>query len=194
MFVDYQTKLINLKNSIEMPDTHFSSTELPLRRPIVYGTSSTTKGKEVSSDPSHTHKWTVYLRGLHGEDISYMIERVEFKLHETYAEHIRGRNLFDSVCSKAPYEVTETGWGEFEIGIAIFWTDPDEKSIAVSHRLQLYPSETNPIRDNTVINETYDEIEFHTPTVTIMEALKANPWNSLVKPYPSEPFGTTHLI
>jgi len=31
----------------------------------------------------------VYLRGIHGADISYAIQEVEFKLHETFPEPIR---------------------------------------------------------------------------------------------------------
>lgn len=53
-----------------------------------------------------------------------------------------------------PYEVTETGWGEFEagllheicivlfnlvVGIRIFFRDPDEQPIDLFHLIKLYP-------------------------------------------------------
>lgn len=31
--------------------------------------------------------------------------------------------------TKPPYEITETGWGEFEIIIKIFFIDPNERPV-----------------------------------------------------------------
>jgi hypothetical protein len=36
-----------------------------------------------------------------------------------------------AVVTKPPYEVTETGWGEFEIVIKIYFNDPNEKSVSI---------------------------------------------------------------
>lgn len=33
--------------------------------------------------------------------------------------------------TKPPYEITETGWGEFEIIIKIFFIDPNERSVSI---------------------------------------------------------------
>jgi YEATS domain-containing protein 4 len=69
----------------------FTSKESPFRRPIVYGsTSRPVTPQDTLSDPSHSFIWTVYLRGVDGEDISYFIDKVEFKLHESFASPIRG--------------------------------------------------------------------------------------------------------
>ena len=38
-------------------------------------------------------------------------------------------NIFHSVIVKPPYEVTETGWGEFEVVIKIFFNDPNERPV-----------------------------------------------------------------
>ena len=35
-----------------------------------------------------------------------------------------------SVVIKPPYEVTETGWGEFEIIIKIYFVDPNERPVS----------------------------------------------------------------
>lgn len=32
--------------------------------------------------------------------------------------------------TKPPYEITETGWGEFEIIIKIFFIDPNERPVS----------------------------------------------------------------
>jgi YEATS domain-containing protein 4 len=53
------------------------------------------------------------------------VKKVHFKLHESYAEPNR-------IVVKPPYEVTETGWGEFEIVIKIYFHDPNERP-TVSH-------------------------------------------------------------
>lgn len=34
------------------------------------------------------------------------------------------------VVTKPPYEVTETGWGEFEIIIKIYFHDPNERPVS----------------------------------------------------------------
>lgn len=40
--------------------------------------------------------------------------------------------LFLPVVTKPPYEITETGWGEFEIIIKIFFIDPNERPVRAS--------------------------------------------------------------
>ena len=60
---------------------------------------------------------------------------------------------------KKPYEVTETGWGEFEIQIKIFFQDPAEKPVTLFHHLRLYATnETIMGPQNSVISERYEEI------------------------------------
>jgi hypothetical protein len=34
------------------------------------------------------------------------------------------------VITKPPYEVTETGWGEFEVVIKIYFHDPNERPVS----------------------------------------------------------------
>ncbi len=55
-----------------------------------------------------THSWTVFVRGPYNEDLSYMLRDVEFHLHESFEQPVR-------VVRQPPFEVTEVGWGEFEI-------------------------------------------------------------------------------
>lgn len=46
------------------------------------------------------------------------------------------------VVKAPPFEVTETGWGEFEVGIRILFHDPAEQPIDITHHLKLYPPVT----------------------------------------------------
>lgn len=66
-------------------------------RPFVYGTRSDLLQKnDVASDASHTHKWTVYVQGVDGEDISYFIEKIEFKLHDSFVSPKRSTIILKS--------------------------------------------------------------------------------------------------
>ena len=42
------------------------------------------------------------------------------------------------IVSKPPYEVSETGWGEFEIQIRIYFNDLTEKPVTLYHGLKLF--------------------------------------------------------
>ena len=71
----------------------------------------------------HSHKWTVYIRSISNEDLGLVIKRVVFTLHPSFNNPTR-------VVDSAPFELSETGWGEFEIGITIiFHGDAAEKPI-----------------------------------------------------------------
>ncbi len=76
-----------------------------LSRTIAYGSIALWLGPKR---PMHkTHRWTLFVRGPHNEDLSYMLRSVEFHLHESFPHAVR-------VVTQPPYQVTETGWGEFE--------------------------------------------------------------------------------
>lgn len=66
---------------------------------------------------------TVYVRPYENEDMSTYVKKINFKLHDSYANQNR-------VLTKPPYEVTETGWGEFEIVIKIYFQDPNERPVS----------------------------------------------------------------
>ena len=56
--------------------------------------------------------------------MSVYVKKIQFKLHESYTNSNR-------VVTKPPYEVTETGWGEFEVVIKIFFNDPNERPVSI---------------------------------------------------------------
>ncbi|KAH6561917.1 hypothetical protein BASA61_002144 [Batrachochytrium salamandrivorans] len=135
--------------------------------PIIYGSTATAVTKKDSlPDPSHTHKWSVYVRSVNNEDLSFCIRRVVIKLHESFEAPSR---VFDA----PPYEVNETGWGEFEIMIKISFVDPAEKSVTVYHQLQLYPKDeiVQATKRPVVVNH-YDELIFSEPSEEFSKALR----------------------
>lgn len=55
-----------------------------------FNVASPLTGKK-SANSDHTHQWTVGIRGFHG-DLTFMIKKVTFRLHETYADPVRGED------------------------------------------------------------------------------------------------------
>ncbi|KAJ2381791.1 NuA4 histone H4 acetyltransferase complex and the SWR1 complex subunit [Coemansia sp. RSA 2559] len=136
-----------------------------ISKPIMYGNVST---ELLSRKTEHTHKWTVFLRGPNGQDISYFIHKVEFKLHETFVNNNRPFKT-------PPYEITETGWGEFEVITKIYFPPASgEKPISLYHMLKLYPpdslGQTWP-KGKPVNNFFYDELIFSEPTEEFFDML-----------------------
>jgi transcription initiation factor IIF auxiliary subunit len=67
-----------------------------IERPFVYGTAAFFLGK--SAEEQHSHKWTVYVRGLDNEDMSYFIKRVQFQLHSSFKEPVRSTTSSLPLC------------------------------------------------------------------------------------------------
>ncbi|XP_027536668.1 YEATS domain-containing protein 4 [Neopelma chrysocephalum] len=133
-------------------------------KPIVYGNVARYFGKKREED-GHTHQWTVYVKPYRNEDMSAYVKKIQFKLHESYGNPLR-------VVTKPPYEITETGWGEFEIIIKIFFIDPNERPVTLYHLLKLFQSDTNAILGKkTVVSEFYDEMIFQDPTAMMQQLL-----------------------
>ena len=133
---------------------------------IIYGSMSFYQGKKV--DEQNSHKWACYVRGLGDDDISVFIKKVVFQLHSSFSNPCR-------TFEKPPYEVHETGWGEFEILIQIYFHDPREKRLDIYHLLQLYPKTPGASLSTKkpVISENYDEIIFNEPYPDFYQKLQS---------------------
>ncbi|XP_067648472.1 YEATS domain-containing protein 4 [Eurosta solidaginis] len=152
------------------PDSGGRVKGLVIVKPIVYGNIARSFGKK--NEDGHTHQWKVYVKPYHNEDMSVYVKKVHFKLHESYANPNR-------IVTKPPYEITETGWGEFEVVIKIYFHDPTERPVTCYHILKLFQS---PVVDGELsstnldsnrrlgaanahlVSESYEEIVFQEPT------------------------------
>ncbi|CAN7985573.1 unnamed protein product, partial [Ixodes pacificus] len=65
-------------------------------KPIVYGNVARYFGKKRDED-GHTHQWTVYLKPYKNEDMSTYVKKVHFKLHESYPNQNRGKQLYHGI-------------------------------------------------------------------------------------------------
>ncbi|KAB8069444.1 yeats family-domain-containing protein [Aspergillus leporis] len=141
-------------------------------RPFVFGSIAqpydpAKKPTDIPAD--HTHSWRVYVRGVNGEDISYWLKKVQFKLHETYAQNVR-------TIEQPPFEVSETGWGEFEIQIKLYFVPESmEKPQTLWHSLKLHPygpdAEGMKERRDQVVSQNYEEIVFNEPVEQFYDLL-----------------------
>lgn len=156
-------------------------------RPIIYGNIAVPlkpNDRKADTPADHTHKWTIFIRDHSDKeaDLSYFIKKVVFKLHDTYTQPSRS-------IEKPPFEVTETGWGEFEISIRVFFvTQAAEKNVLLYHHLKLHPYGANaPVTNGQdgsdspkpdlkpVDSYVYDEFVFNEPTEAMFEILTSRP-------------------
>lgn len=109
------------------------------------------------------------MRGVDGADISCWLKRVQFKLHDTYANSLR-------MIEGPPFEVEETGWGEFEVAIKFYFVpESTEKPQTLWHGLKLHPYgddvEGQKERRETVKSICYEEVLFNEPVEQFYEVL-----------------------
>ncbi|KAI2665618.1 YEATS domain-containing protein 4 [Labeo rohita] len=154
------------------PDSGGRVKGVTIVKPIVFGNVARYFGKKREDD-GHTHQWTVYVKPYRNEDMSAYVKKIQFKLHESYGNPLR-------VVTKPPYEITETGWGEFEIIIKIFFIDPNERPVTLYHLLKLFQSDSSAMPKKTVVSEFYDEMIFQDPTAMMQQLLNTTRQLTLV--------------
>ena len=125
--------------------------------------------RPANAPEDHTHRWRVFVKGVNDEDISYWLKKVQFKLHETYAQSVR-------TIEAPPFEVCETGWGEFEIQIKLYFVQESmEKPQTVWHSLKLHPygedAEGKKARREVVVSQNYEEVLFNEPVEQFSDLL-----------------------
>jgi len=152
------------------PDSGGRIKGITIIKPIIVGNIAKYFGKKREED-GHTHSWTVYVKPFLNEDYTPFIKKVHFKLHDSYANPNR-------ILTEPPYEVSETGWGEFEVVIRIHFNDPIERPVTCYHILKLFSPGHDPTQPGApavlkkiVRSESFDEIIFHEPTLLMKSLL-----------------------
>ena len=101
---------------------------ISLSKPIVYGSFAFWQGRQAELGESH--RWICFLRSPRGEDLSRIIAKVQFVLDPSFKDPVR-------TVTSPPYEVREVGWGQFDITIRIFFTDPSIPPVEITHFLKV---------------------------------------------------------
>ncbi|KAK4032556.1 yeats family-domain-containing protein [Parachaetomium inaequale] len=149
-------------------------------RPFVYGTTAKPFDEKTNPKPpgvpdDHTHSWTVFVKGIDDVDITYWLRRVQFKLHESIPNHVR---MIEGEKNK-PFLLHETGWGEFEITIKLYYVpESSEKPQTLYHHLRLHPygrtdeeKENMRLNGGQVLSWAYEEQLFNEPYEPFYEIL-----------------------
>jgi YEATS domain-containing protein 4 len=153
-------------------------------RPFVYGTTArpfndTDNPKPAHVPADHTHSWQVFVKGIEDTDIFYWLRRVQFKLHESIPNHLRTLDAEQIMREnegqprnqqKRGFIVEETGWGEFEITIKLYYDSKSgEKPQTLYHHLRLHPYGRNEAEKEVMRNGgevvawVYEEQLFNEP-------------------------------
>ncbi|CAM8936700.1 unnamed protein product [Rhodiola kirilowii] len=153
----------------ENKSLHKRSRDAEVSLPVVYGNAAFWLGKKANE--SQSHKWTVYVRGATNEDLSAVVKQVVFQLHSSFNNPTR-------VVEAPPFELSETGWGEFEIAITLhFHSDVCDKPLSLFHHLKLYPEEESGSMSTKkpVVVESYEDIVFSEPSESFLARIQSDP-------------------
>ncbi|KAH7162522.1 yeats family-domain-containing protein [Dactylonectria estremocensis] len=153
-----------------------------IRRPFIVGSTArpfndATNPRPAGVPDNHTHSWEVFVKGLDDTDITYWLRRVQFKLHESIPNYVR---MIEGEAGK-PFLVKETGWGEFDITIKLYYVnDSGEKPQTLYHYLRLHPygrteeeKQAMVTANGEVRSWVYDEQLFNEPYETFYNLLTA---------------------
>ncbi|RYP56393.1 hypothetical protein DL770_010833 [Monosporascus sp. CRB-9-2] len=176
-------------------------------RPFIYGTTArpfndTDNPKPPGVPADHTHSWQVFVKGIEDTDIFYWLRRVQFKLHESIPNHLRTIDaesiMKENSGKKSPsqqqraFVVNETGWGEFEITIKLYYDSRSgEKPQTLYHHLRLHPygrteAEKEAMRNGgEVVAWTYEEQLFNEPFEEFYHVLTTGAHDKGSKPPPA---------
>ncbi|CAH9125087.1 unnamed protein product [Cuscuta epithymum] len=164
-----RTKSTKSSDDIEAKNSAHKLKELEITVPIVYGNIAFWLGKKASEYQSH--RWTIYVRGATNEDLGVVIKRAVFQLHSSFNNPTR-------VLDAPPFELSECGWGEFEIAITLYFhNDVCDKPLHLFHHLKLYPEEeSGPLSTKKpIVVESYDEIVLTKPSEALLSRVQNHP-------------------
>lgn len=116
-----------LGKKVSLSELHFK-----LRPPLVVLSFTCS---HVQATEYHSHRWTLYVRSVNGEDLTHFLSKVRFHrlcmAENKFYGYSSGQIMqvvfqlhpsFDIPMREythPPYELTETGWGEFEIAVLV---------------------------------------------------------------------------
>ncbi|KAL1022926.1 hypothetical protein UPYG_G00034290 [Umbra pygmaea] len=108
--------------------------------------------KKVTSE-GFTHDWMVFVRGPETGDIQHFVEKVIFRLHESFPKPKR-------VCKEPPYKVEESGYAGFLMHIEVYFKNKEEpKKVCFKYDLFLN------LEGNPPVNHLRcEKLTFNNPT------------------------------
>ncbi|RKP19555.1 yeats-domain-containing protein, partial [Rozella allomycis CSF55] len=102
-----------------------------IKKTVCVSTDSHILAEEPPHESFPIREWTIQVLGK-DEDIQQYVSKVEFKLHESFPDPNR-------VVEKAPFAITEKGWGEFVMDIVLHFVDNSAPPVSFKHELHFNP-------------------------------------------------------
>ncbi|XP_061099584.1 protein ENL-like isoform X3 [Conger conger] len=108
--------------------------------------------KKVTTE-GFTHDWMVFVRGPEMGDIQHFVDKVVFRLHESFPKPKR-------VCKEPPYKVEESGYAGFLMPIEVYFKNKEEpKKVCFNYDLFLN------LEGNPPVNHLRcEKLTFNNPT------------------------------
>ncbi|XP_037553917.1 protein ENL isoform X2 [Nematolebias whitei] len=115
--------------------------------------------KKITSE-GFTHDWMVFVRGPETGDIQHFVDKVVFRLHESFPKPKR-------VCKEPPYKVEESGYAGFLMPIEVYFKNREEpKKVCFNYDLFLN------LEGNPPVNHLRcEKLTFNNPTIDFRRKL-----------------------
>ncbi|XP_051893501.1 protein ENL [Pristis pectinata] len=109
--------------------------------------------RKKPTNEGFTHDWMVFVRGPEQSDIQHFVEKVVFRLHESFPKPKR-------VCKEPPYKVEESGYAGFILPIDVYFKNKEEpKKVCFTYDLFLN------LEGNPPVNHLRcEKLTFNNPT------------------------------
>ncbi|XP_026882978.2 MLLT1 super elongation complex subunit b isoform X1 [Electrophorus electricus] len=109
--------------------------------------------RKKATTEGFTHDWMVFVRGPETCDIQHFVERVVFRLHDSFPKPKR-------VCKEPPYKVEESGYAGFLMPIEVYFKNKEEpKKVCFNYDLFLN------LEGNPPVNHLRcEKLTFNNPT------------------------------
>ncbi|XP_044161984.1 protein ENL isoform X2 [Bufo gargarizans] len=107
-----------------------------------------------------THDWMVFVRGPEQCDIQHFVEKVVFRLHDSFPRPKR-------ICKEPPYKVEESGYAGFILPIEVYFKNKEEpKKVCFTYDLFLN------LEGNPPVNHLRcEKLTFNNPTKEFLRKL-----------------------
>ncbi|XP_034036047.1 protein ENL isoform X2 [Thalassophryne amazonica] len=109
--------------------------------------------RKKATSEGFTHDWMVFVRGPETGDIQHFVEKVVFRLHDSFPKPKR-------VCKEPPYKVEESGYAGFLMPIEVYFKNREEpKKVCFNYDLFLN------LEGNPPVNHLRcEKLTFNNPT------------------------------
>ncbi|XP_036435427.1 protein ENL isoform X2 [Colossoma macropomum] len=109
--------------------------------------------RKKATSEGFTHDWMVFVRGPENSDIQHFVDKVIFRLHDSFPKPKR-------VCKEPPYKVEESGYAGFLMPIEVYFKNKEEpKKVLFNYDLFLN------LEGNPPVNHLRcEKLTFNNPT------------------------------